>query len=69
MCEVMNACVIMKNMIIESEQRNPVNDSHPYLCGPLGNVNHQVPAKFAKLLNMYAERAVMNMFMSNSKII
>lgn len=48
MWEVMTACVIMHNMIIESERECPVFDTEPYeRMGPLANVNHQVQAAFA----------------------
>ena len=51
MCEVMSACVIMHNMIIESERKNPPNDHGPYeYVGPLAHVDHQVPAEFADFL-------------------
>jgi hypothetical protein len=56
MWETMNACVIMHNMIIESEREHPVYDPEPYHChGPLANVDHQVPAAFAAFLAMRQE--------------
>ena len=43
----MSACVIMHNMIIESERKNPPNDHGTYeYVGPLAHVDHQVPAEF-----------------------
>jgi hypothetical protein len=52
----MNACVIMHNMIIESEQEHPVYDPEPYhQQGPLANVDHQVPTAFASFLAMRQE--------------
>ena len=52
MWEVMTACVILHNMIIESERDNPMYDVEPYeRQGPLANVDHQVPvAAFAAIL-------------------
>jgi hypothetical protein len=56
MWETMNACVIMHNMIIESEREHPVYDPEPYhRQGPLANVDHQVPAPFADFLTMHQE--------------
>jgi hypothetical protein len=51
MWEVMTACVILHNMIIESERETPVFDTEPYeRQGPLADVDHQVPAAFAAFL-------------------
>jgi hypothetical protein len=56
MWETMNACVIMHNMIIESEREHPVYDPEPYhRQGSLANVDHQVPAAFAVFLAMRQE--------------
>jgi hypothetical protein len=56
MSETMNACVIMHNMIIESEPEHPVYNPEPYhRQGPLANVDHQVPAAFAAFLAMRQE--------------
>ena len=56
MSDVMSACVIMHNMIIESERKNPSNDHGPYeYVGPLADVDHQVPAEFADFLAMHGE--------------
>ena len=45
MWEVMTACVILHNMIIESERTNPMFDMEPYeRQRPLANVDHQVSA-------------------------
>jgi hypothetical protein len=52
----MNACVIMHNMIIESEREHPVYDPEPYhRQDSLANVDHQVPAAFAAFLAMRQE--------------
>ena len=41
----MTCCVILHNMIIESEQEEPVFDTEPYYRqGPLAEVDHQLPA-------------------------
>jgi hypothetical protein len=56
MWETMNACVIMHNMIIESEREHTVYDPQSYhRQGPLVNVDHQVPATFAAFLAMRQE--------------
>jgi hypothetical protein len=56
MWETMNACVIMHNMIIESEREHMVYDPQSYhRQGPLVNVDHQVPATFAAFLAMRQE--------------
>ena len=56
MSEVMNCCVILHNMIIESEQNDPVADTEPYYRqGPLADVDHQVPATWASFLAMRQE--------------
>ena len=45
MWEIMTCCVILHNMIIESEQEDPVFDTEPYYSqGPLAEVDHQLPA-------------------------
>jgi hypothetical protein len=47
MWEVINSCVIMHNMIIESECANLVHDDLPYDWeGPLAQVDNEVPAEF-----------------------
>jgi hypothetical protein len=52
----MNACVIIHNMIIESEREHPVYDPKPYhRQGSLANVDHQMPATFAAFFAMWQE--------------
>jgi hypothetical protein len=56
MWETMNACVIMHNMIIESEREHPVYDPKPYHRQvPLATLDQQVPAAFAAFLAMSQE--------------
>ena len=53
---MMNYCVILRNMIIESEQEEPVFDTEPYYRqGPLAQVDDQLPATWAAFLNMRQE--------------
>ena len=57
MWAVMQACVIMHNMIIEDDRKNHAR-THvgPYECeGPLAEVDHELPADFADFLAMHAE--------------
>ena len=56
MWEVMHACVIMHNMIIESDRKTQARHVGPYECeGPLADVDHQVPADFADFIAMHAK--------------
>jgi hypothetical protein len=56
MWEVMNACVCMHNMIIESGHIDPPNENHLYdFQGPLATIDHDVHADFADFLAMQAE--------------
>jgi hypothetical protein len=51
MREVMTACVILHNMIMESEQEFLVFDIKPYeWMGPLADVDHNVPPAFAAFI-------------------
>ena len=51
------ACVIMHNMIIESERDNPVHDDQLFEHqGPLADIDHvYVPAEFGAFLDMQDE--------------
>ena len=52
----MTCCVILHNMIIESEQEEPVFDTEPYYRqGPLAQVDHQLLATWTAFLNMRQE--------------
>src|ERR1041385_4243410 len=56
MWEVMNSCVILHNMIIESEKEDSVYDTEPYLNqGPFAVVDDQIPADWTTYLNMRQE--------------
>jgi hypothetical protein len=59
MWEVMQCCVILHNMIIESERDHPVPDSEAstpyYRQGPLAEVDHQVPASWTAFLTTRRE--------------
>jgi hypothetical protein len=52
----MNACVIMHNIIIESEWEYPVYDPELYhRQGPLATLDQQVPTAFAAFLAIHQE--------------
>jgi hypothetical protein len=54
----MNACVIMHNIIIESELANAVHDGIPYDWeGPLTQVDHDVPTEFKTFLQNHHENS------------
>ena len=54
--DIMTCCVILHNMIIESEQEEPVFDTEPYYRqGPLAQVDHQLPATWIAYHNMRQE--------------
>ena len=56
MHDVMNACVIMHNMIIENELDNPVVDDQPFEGQePLAQLDGQVLAQFAQFLATHIE--------------
>jgi hypothetical protein len=56
MWETMNACVIMHNMIIQSEREHSVYDPEPYHCwDPLATHDQHVLAAFAAFLAMRQE--------------
>ena len=56
MWEVMTCCVILHNMIIESEQEESVLDTESYYRQvPLAQVDHQLPAIWVAFLNMRQE--------------
>jgi hypothetical protein len=56
MWEVVNACIITNNMLIESERANPMHDDLPYdLEGPLVKFDHEVPVEFENFLQNHRQ--------------
>lgn len=56
MWEVMNSCVIIYNMIIQTEHAAPIIDDESYhRQGPLAAVDHQVLEEYAAFLAMRQE--------------
>jgi hypothetical protein len=55
MYEVMNACVIMHTMIIESELTNSVHDDPYDWEGSLAQDDHKVPVEFETFLQRHCE--------------
>ena len=56
MWEIMTFCVILHNMIIKSEQEEPMFDTEPYYRqGPLAEVDHQLPVTWTAYLSMRQE--------------
>jgi hypothetical protein len=65
--EVMNSCVTMHNMIVESEHTSLVKDDHPYDCqGSLDKVDYQPTFE---IFSPYITKSMMNWFINNFKMI
>jgi hypothetical protein len=66
MWEVIKCCVVLHNMIIESERKNQPMDDHPYYGqDPLAHLDNELPAYFTYFLAMYTkiqERVSMRSF-------
>ena len=56
MCDIMNACIIMHNMIIESERDVRMVFDEPFdFQGPLADPHPGVSAEFDDFLSVYQE--------------
>jgi hypothetical protein len=70
MWEVMQACMIMHNMIIENDRKTRVRHVGPYECqGPLAEVDHQVSIQSLLISSPFIRISVVALFTFNCNVL